>query len=216
MQLISIITVAILTLGVTSHPGLEARNKQPPSCSGGQVYNCAHNQCVCPPKQYWDTSKSKCCYPPMPMPNCPSGQQPWCSQDKDKSCKYGMYRSTPPTDFDLCWQGFSVVDSKNDYCQDTGYGSTSCQSPPSYPPTPMCPDKQKYCSSKKMCECPEPMYWDEGKKMCKYQPIPMPSCPPLQMPYCGKSKEMWCPYGEYIWYYCFWEYRLMDCRFQER
>ena len=92
MQFTSIITLAILAFGVNSHPAINVfeRNNQP-SCSGGQVYNCAHSTCVCPPDQYWDTGKSKCCYQPMPEPSCPSDQEPWCSQDKDKKCKYGTY-----------------------------------------------------------------------------------------------------------------------------
>ncbi|KAE9371924.1 hypothetical protein N431DRAFT_468076 [Stipitochalara longipes BDJ] len=173
MQLTSVITFAVLVLGVTSHPSLNVfvRNDKP-SCSGGQVYNCAHNTCVCPPDQYYDTDKSKCCYQPMPPPDFPAGQEPWCSQDKDHSCKY---------------------DKNNDYCQNTGWGSTWCQAPPDYPPK-TCSDKQKYCADKQQCECPAPMWWDDKDQKCKYQPMPQPSCPPLQSPYCGKSKEQWCAY----------------------
>ena len=87
-----------------------------------------------------------------------------------------------------------VVDKNNDYCQATGYGSTSCKNPPTYPGK-TCPDKQEYCAEKQQCECPAPMQWD-GKK-CKYPPISMPSCGLLQKPYCGKSKEDFCAYGEY-------------------
>ncbi|KAN0096866.1 hypothetical protein V8E51_015671 [Hyaloscypha variabilis] len=132
MQLTSIFTFTILALGVNSHPSLNvlARSQQP-SCSGGQVYNCAHNTCY---------------------------------------------------------------DKNNDYCQNTGWGSTWCQPPPEYPPE-TCPGKQKWCANKNECECPAPMWWDDSSKECKYQPMPEPSCPPLQSPYCGKSKEEWCSYG---------------------
>jgi hypothetical protein len=89
------------------------------------------------------------------------------------------------------------ADKNNDYCQNTGWGSTWCQPPPEYPPE-ACPGKQKWCADKNECECPAPMWWDDSSKECKYQPMPEPSCPPLQSPYCGKSKEEWCSYGELI------------------
>ena len=94
-----------------------------------------------------------------------------------------------------------MVDKNNDYCQSTGWGSTWCQPPPEYPPE-TCPDKQKWCADKKECECPSPMWWDDSDKKCKYQPMPEPSCPPLQSPYCGKSKEKWCSYGEFDLFCC--------------
>ncbi|PMD29917.1 hypothetical protein L207DRAFT_538375 [Hyaloscypha variabilis F] len=87
-----------------------------------------------------------------------------------------------------------AASTNNDYCQNTGWGSTWCQAPPEYPPE-TCPGKQKGCADKNECECPAPMLWDDSSKECKYQPMPEPSCPPLQSPYCGKSKEEWCSYG---------------------
>jgi hypothetical protein len=97
------------------------------------------------------------------------------------------------------------ADQNNDYCQNNGWGSTWCspdQDAPSkcgsmYPPK-QCPDKQQWCGDKQQCECPEPMQWSDSKKKCEWQPMPKPSCPILQSPFCGKSKEDWCPYGECI------------------
>ncbi|CZR64714.1 uncharacterized protein PAC_14613 [Phialocephala subalpina] len=182
MQLTSILTIALLALGVVAHPSAESRNA--PSCPGEKVYNDAHKQCECTPDKSWDNDKQKCCHKPMPQPQCPQGQNPHCSKDKDKWCPY---------------------DQKNDYCEDNGYNSAWCcekgkepdKMKEKYPPQPpVCKDKQKYSCDQQKCVCPKPMWWNDQDQKCHYPAAPKPSCPVLQQPYCGKSKSNWCPYDD--------------------
>jgi hypothetical protein len=151
-----------------------------------------------------DTDKNKCCYPPMPMPNCPSGQDRGVRRTRTIAASTVCNHTTciPNLSFDSWFDGsiradinLSISDKNNDYCQNTGWGGTWCQPPQDYPQK-TCSDKQKYCADKQECECPAPMWWDDKEKKCKWQPMPKPSCPILQSPYCGKSKEEWCAYSK--------------------
>lgn len=92
MQLTSVLTLTLLALGVVAYPSIESRNSAP-SCPGEQVYNDAQKKCECTPDKSWDNDKKKCCHQPMPQPQCPQGQSPYCSKDKDKWCSYG--KSSP-------------------------------------------------------------------------------------------------------------------------
>jgi hypothetical protein len=61
----------------------------PPSCPDKQKWCGTDKKCKCPKPMEWNDDEKKCKYPPIPKPNCPWPQKPWCGKSKSKYCAYG-------------------------------------------------------------------------------------------------------------------------------